>query len=30
MGVMYLVYSWGTNANKQSKRKNPADYANDE
>uniref|UniRef100_A0A3Q3AAX0 Cytochrome b-c1 complex subunit 8 n=2 Tax=Kryptolebias marmoratus TaxID=37003 RepID=A0A3Q3AAX0_KRYMA len=26
----YMVYSWGTNNHKESKRKKPEDYANDE
>nr|XP_020474927.1 cytochrome b-c1 complex subunit 8 [Monopterus albus]XP_020474928.1 cytochrome b-c1 complex subunit 8 [Monopterus albus]XP_020474930.1 cytochrome b-c1 complex subunit 8 [Monopterus albus]XP_020474931.1 cytochrome b-c1 complex subunit 8 [Monopterus albus]XP_020474932.1 cytochrome b-c1 complex subunit 8 [Monopterus albus] len=30
MIVAYVVYEWGTAAHKQSKRKNPADYENDE
>ncbi|XP_051933041.1 cytochrome b-c1 complex subunit 8 [Hippocampus zosterae] len=30
MILMYLTYSWGNSVHKQSKRKNPADYENEE
>ena len=29
MVIMYMTYVWGNAVNKQSKRKNPADYEND-
>lgn len=30
MILMYLTYTWGNSVHQQSKRKNPADYENDE
>ncbi|XP_059202255.1 cytochrome b-c1 complex subunit 8 isoform X1 [Centropristis striata] len=30
MALMYVTYTWGNSVHKQSKRKNPADFENDE
>lgn len=30
MTLMYLTYTWGNSVHQQGKRKNPADYENDE
>ncbi|XP_037531270.1 cytochrome b-c1 complex subunit 8-like [Nematolebias whitei] len=30
VALFFLIYNWGNSVNKQSKRKNPADYENDE
>ena len=30
MVLMYLTYTWGNHVHEQGKRKNPADYENDE